>query len=220
MVAGEIRDPQRNIPLSLIWGVATVGVLYILVNAAVQYVMPASAVAARRAQRQMRSRLALGHAGASLVSIGIAVSMLVTSKRHHHERSPRALRHVARRLFLPEHRKSASAFSHAVGCLLVQCGLSIILLLMGGSFRQFFSLAIFAEWLFYMIAGSTVFVFRRRETERAATLSGVRLSRRSGAFRGRLRRPSLLHVHRQSALFGGGLRGHPGRGTQFSTFSK
>ncbi|MGA9356042.1 MAG: amino acid permease, partial [Terriglobales bacterium] len=46
MVAGEIRDPQRNIPLSLIWGVATVGVLYILVNAAVQYAMPAAAVAA------------------------------------------------------------------------------------------------------------------------------------------------------------------------------
>ncbi|MFY9659115.1 MAG: amino acid transporter, partial [Terriglobales bacterium] len=37
------------------------------------------------------------------------------------------------------------------------------LLLLGGSFRQFFSLTIFAEWLFYMIAGSTVFVFRRRD---------------------------------------------------------
>jgi APA family basic amino acid/polyamine antiporter len=47
--------------------------------------------------------------------------------------------------------------------IIVQCGLAIILLLLGGSFRQFFSLAIFAEWLFYMIAGSTVFVFRRRE---------------------------------------------------------
>jgi APA family basic amino acid/polyamine antiporter len=39
----------------------------------------------------------------------------------------------------------------------------MILLLLGGSFRQFFSLAIFAEWLFYMISASTVFVFRRRE---------------------------------------------------------
>jgi hypothetical protein len=47
MVAGEIRNPQRNIPLALIWGVATVGALYILVNAAVQYVLPAAAVAAR-----------------------------------------------------------------------------------------------------------------------------------------------------------------------------
>ena len=39
------------------------------------------------------------------------------------------------------------------------------LLLLGGSFRQFFSLAIFAEWLFYMIAGTTVFVFRRRDPQ-------------------------------------------------------
>ena len=47
--------------------------------------------------------------------------------------------------------------------IIVQCALAIILLLLGGSFRQFFSLAIFAEWLFYMIAGSTVFVFRYRD---------------------------------------------------------
>ena len=51
--------------------------------------------------------------------------------------------------------------------ILVQCGLAIVLLLLGGSFRQFFSLAIFAEWLFYMIAGSTVFVFRHREPNTA-----------------------------------------------------
>jgi APA family basic amino acid/polyamine antiporter len=47
--------------------------------------------------------------------------------------------------------------------IVVQCILAIVLLLLGGSFRQFFSLAIFAEWMFYMIAGSTVFVFRRRD---------------------------------------------------------
>jgi APA family basic amino acid/polyamine antiporter len=47
--------------------------------------------------------------------------------------------------------------------IVVQAGLAILLLLFGGSFRQFFSLAIFAEWLFYMIAASTVFIFRRRD---------------------------------------------------------
>jgi APA family basic amino acid/polyamine antiporter len=35
----------------------------------------------------------------------------------------------------------------------------------GGAFRELFSLAIFAEWLFYMVAASTIFVFRRREPE-------------------------------------------------------
>src|SRR4030081_3637974 len=47
----------------------------------------------------------------------------------------------------------------------VQAILSILLLLLGANFRQLFSLAIFAEWLFYMIAGSTIFIFRHREPE-------------------------------------------------------
>src|SRR5205823_9364678 len=38
MVAGEVKRPERNIPIALIAGVATVGVLYVLVNAGVQYV--------------------------------------------------------------------------------------------------------------------------------------------------------------------------------------
>jgi APA family basic amino acid/polyamine antiporter len=40
---------------------------------------------------------------------------------------------------------------------------AILLVLVGGAFRELFSLAIFAEWLFYMIAASTIFVFRHRE---------------------------------------------------------
>ncbi len=42
-------------------------------------------------------------------------------------------------------------------------GLSIVLLLFAGNFRQLFSLAIFAEWLFYLVSTTTVFVLRKRE---------------------------------------------------------
>jgi APA family basic amino acid/polyamine antiporter len=49
--------------------------------------------------------------------------------------------------------------------IIVQAILAIALLLVGGAFRELFSLAIFAEWLFYMIASSTIFVFRRREPD-------------------------------------------------------
>ena len=51
--------------------------------------------------------------------------------------------------------------------IVFQAVLSIVLLLLGGNFRQLFSLAIFAEWLFYMIAGSTIFVFRWRDPQAA-----------------------------------------------------
>src|SRR5215475_15831988 len=45
MVAGEIRKPERSIPFALVIGVATVGILYMLMNAAIQCAMPASSIA-------------------------------------------------------------------------------------------------------------------------------------------------------------------------------
>lgn len=165
MVAGEIRNPQRNIPLSLIWGVATVGGLYILMNAAVQYAMPASAVAASARPATDAVALVLGHGGAILVSVGIAVSMLVTLNGTimSGARVPYAMSRD--RYFFRSLAEVHPRFHTPAVALIVQCGLSILLLLGGGSFRQFFSLAIFAEWLFYMIAGSTLFVFRHRDPQ-------------------------------------------------------
>ncbi|MBZ5549330.1 MAG: amino acid permease [Acidobacteriia bacterium] len=168
MVAGEIRNPQRNIPLSLIWGVATVGALYILVNAAVQYVLPAATVAVSERPASDAVALVLGRAGASLVSAGMAISMLVTLNGTimSGARVPFA---VARDgYFFQALAEVHPRFRTPSVAIVVQAVLAIVLLLLvneRGSFRQFFSLAIFAEWLFYMIAGSTVFVFRRREPQ-------------------------------------------------------
>src|SRR5882757_11566447 len=43
--AGEIQNPQRSLPFALVGGVTIVGVLYMLTNAAIQYVLPATAIA-------------------------------------------------------------------------------------------------------------------------------------------------------------------------------
>jgi APA family basic amino acid/polyamine antiporter len=58
-------------------------------------------------------------------------------------------------------------FHTPANALLVQAALSILLLLIAASFKQLLDLAIFAEWLFYMIAASTIFVFRKREPDTA-----------------------------------------------------
>src|SRR5450755_626365 len=163
MVAGEIRNPQRNIPLSLIWGVATVGALYILVNAAVQYALPAAAVAASQRPASDVVGLVLGSAGAGLVSAGMALSMLVTLNGTIMSGARVPFATARDGYFFKAIAEVHPRFRTPGVAIVVQCGLAIVLLLFGGSFRQFFSLAIFAEWLFYMIAGSTVFVFRQRD---------------------------------------------------------
>ena len=165
MVAGEVKNPERNIPIALIAGVGTVGVLYVLVNAGVQYVLPANVIAASPRPASDAVALILGHMGASIVSAGMAVSMLVTLNGTimSGARVPFA---VARDGYFFSALAEVHPRFHTPSVAIVfQAAMSIALLLLGGNFRQLFSLAIFAEWLFYMIAGSTVFVFRWRDPD-------------------------------------------------------
>ena len=163
MVSGEIRNPERSIPIALIAGVAIVAVLYIGVNAAVQFVMPASAVAASPVPASSATLIAIGRSGALLVSAGMALSMFVTLNGTIMSggRIPFA---VARDGYFFKALAEVHPRFHTPSlALIVQCVMAIALQLGGGSFRDFLELAIFSEWLFYMIAASTIFVFRKRE---------------------------------------------------------
>ena len=77
-MAGEVKDPQRSLPLALVGGVAIVAALYMLTNAAIQYVLPAAAIAAADRPAADALRIVAGNLGAGLVSIGMAVSICAT----------------------------------------------------------------------------------------------------------------------------------------------
>jgi len=51
-VAGEVKDPQRNLPRALIWGLLLVGVVYIAINAVYVYALPMQEIAAQEAVAQ------------------------------------------------------------------------------------------------------------------------------------------------------------------------
>ena len=101
--------------------------------------------------------------GAVLVSMGMALSMLVTLNGTIMSggRIPFA---VARDgYFFKALAEVHPRFHTPSTAIVVQMILAILLLLAGGAFKDFLELAIFAEWVFYMIAASTIFVFRHRE---------------------------------------------------------
>lgn len=165
MLAGEVRNPGKSIPVALLLGVGIVAVLYMLLNAAVQYVMPASAIAGSQRPASEMMAVVAGRTGALIVSAGMVLSMIVTlnGTTMSGARIPYA---VARDGYF--FRKLADVhpdYASPSAAIVVQAVLSVLLLLFAGTFRQLFSLAIFAEWLFYMIATTTIFVFRRREPD-------------------------------------------------------
>ena len=163
MVSGEIRNPERSIPIALIAGVGIVAVLYIGVNGAVQYSMPASLVAGAAVPAAASTEIAIGVMGGLLVSFAMGLSMLVTLNGTIMSggRIPFA---VARDgYFFKALAEVHPRFHTPSTAIVAQMMLAIVLLLAGGAFKDFLELAIFSEWLFYMIAASTIFVFRKRE---------------------------------------------------------
>ena len=165
MVGGEIRNPQRSIPIALISGVAVVAILYMGINAAVQYVMSANLIANSKVPASIATEIALGRSGAVLVSIGMILSMLVTLNGTVMSggRVPFALARDG--YFFRALAEVHPRFHTPSTALVVQAVMAVVLLLIVGAFSELLNLTIFAEWLFYMIAASTIFVFRKREPD-------------------------------------------------------
>ena len=167
MVSGEIRNPGRAIPIALIVGVGVVAALYMLTNAAVQYVLPAASIAASQRPASDATAIAVGAWGAAIVSAGMVLAIVVSLNGSimSGARVPFAMSRDG--YFFKAMAEVHPRFHTPAVALMVQLALSIALLLFAGNFRQLFSLAIFAEWLFYMVAASTVFVLRGREPDAA-----------------------------------------------------
>jgi APA family basic amino acid/polyamine antiporter len=170
-MAGEIKRPQRSMPIALVGGVAIVGVLYMLTNAAIQYVLPASAIAVADRPAADAMRIVVGSWGAALVSLGMAVSIAATfvGSSLSGARVPFAAARDG--LFFKQLAYVSPRFHTPSASLILQAILSSLLLLAIGKFQALFTLAIFAEWLFYALTASTIFVFRRRETDAARPYS-------------------------------------------------
>lgn len=73
-VAGEVKDPQRNLPRSLILGLLIVGVLYLAINAVYLYALPLTDIAANTAVAQVAAVSMFSAGVARWLSLMIAVS--------------------------------------------------------------------------------------------------------------------------------------------------
>jgi APA family basic amino acid/polyamine antiporter len=90
MVAGEVKRPERSLPIALIAGVGVVGVLYMATNAAIQYILPAARIAdsAPGGGRYVGCLRPLGR----IPGLGChGAEHPRRAQRNHHVRRPRAL---------------------------------------------------------------------------------------------------------------------------------
>ncbi len=167
MVAGEVRRPERSLPIALIGGLLIVGALFMATNAAIQYILTATQIAASERPAVAALSVVAGPRGAGFVAAAMALSIFVTLNGTVMSGARIPFAAARDRLFFPQFAHIHPRFQSPSTSLIVQGLLSTVLLLFLSQFQQHFELAVFAEWLFYMLTATTVFVYRRRHPEYA-----------------------------------------------------
>jgi basic amino acid/polyamine antiporter, APA family len=164
MVASEVRNPQRNLPLSLIGGTLGVIAIYMLANWAYFRVLsPAEVGAHKLVAAEMMQRIA-GSKGASAVSLAAMISIfaalngsILTGAR---------VPYAAARdgLFFRSAARIHPAF-HTPGISILMLSAWSAVLVLSGKYDELFDFVIFGSWILYAMATASVFVLRRKRPD-------------------------------------------------------
>jgi APA family basic amino acid/polyamine antiporter len=166
-LAGETKNPARNVPIAMITGALVVIAIYILVNISYMMMMPVSTIASSEKVAAEAISTVLPFGG-MLVAAIIAVSTLGTIGIFTLS-APRIYYAMAEDgLFFKGIARVHPKFKTPVFAIITQSVWSIILLLFWGTFDDLITYTISVEWMFFGMAAFTIFIFRKRhkDTER------------------------------------------------------
>ena len=170
-MAGEVKNPGRNLPLALIGGMLLVMALYLFVNLSYYHVLTptqiasvpeSSSVAAEVVRRLLGSLVVTVMAAAMMTSSfgALHASILATA------RLPYAL---ARDGLFFKSLAQVSPRTHVPVRSLIVLAFWACVVALSGSFDTLTDYAIFALTLFYLLVAASVFMFRKRHPDAERT---------------------------------------------------
>ncbi|MBV9307746.1 MAG: amino acid permease [Acidobacteriaceae bacterium] len=162
MVSSEIRDPQRNLPRSLIFGTAAVILTYLLINVSYFYVLNAKQVGdSRRVAADVMIHLYGGPAG-SAVTIAVLISILAALNGSilSGSRVPYAM---ARDGLFFRSIATVSARYRTPGNSILSLSLWSCVVVLSGWFDDLYNFVIFGSWILYLLSTLSVFVLRKKQ---------------------------------------------------------
>jgi basic amino acid/polyamine antiporter, APA family len=158
-IAGEIKNPQKNIPKSLFVGLSLCIAVYVLVNLAYIYILPTTAIANSSFIAADTATAAWGKTGGAIIALMVMLSTIGTSNAN--------ILATARVTFAMGNE--SKLFTKAVivhkkyqtpgNAILLNAALSILFVL-SGSFDTLTDMLIFVSWFFYGMSSLGVIVLR------------------------------------------------------------
>ena len=163
-VAGEVKNPERNIPLSLIFCMVIIVSVYIALNIVLVYVLGFDQMIGSELVMADAASKFIGGKGAAIVTIIILISLIganngfiLTSARINYAMA-RDNRFFKQAAFI--HPK----FQSPANALIIQCIWACILTF-SGTFNQLITYIIFASWIFYGMSAGAVIILRKKKPD-------------------------------------------------------
>jgi len=162
--AGEIKDPQRNLPRSLILGMSAITLIYVGMNVVYLYAMPVGDMFATETIGEAAAGRLFGPLGSRLMALSVLISVfgcisatVISGPRVFYAMAKDGLFFRGMAEIHPRRRTPAKA--------IVWQGLWSSALCLSGRYDQLYTFAMFAAVLFYALAGASVIVLRRAHPE-------------------------------------------------------
>jgi basic amino acid/polyamine antiporter, APA family len=160
-VAGEVKRPERNLPLALGLGLAVLIAVYLSANVAYLRVLAVPEIAATPRVAAASAQASIGPAGATLVALTILLSITGATNGSAMTSARVYFAQARDGLFFQAIGKVHPRFETPHVSLAVQ-GVWASVLAMSGSYERLYSYVIFAAWIFYGMAVVGVVVLRRK----------------------------------------------------------
>lgn len=168
-VAGELRDPRRDLPRGLLFGVIGVIVLYVSVSLVCLRALGPAQLAITKTPASAVMRAALGNVGGTIIACGIAVSTLgfltqgiLTAPRVYFAMAEDGAFFRSVAWVHPVTRVPVVAIA-------LQSFWTMVIMLTG-RYEQILNYVVSMDWVFFGLSASCLFVFRRRHLGQADAL--------------------------------------------------
>jgi len=160
-IGGEVRDPERNLPLALLLGTGAVVVLYLCANLVYLHLIPIQQMKHAELVAADAAQLLVGTAGVVAVSAAVAVSTFGTLNGSMMT-APRIFFAMAEDDLFPRAISRVDPETGAPGNAVVLAAVLGVIFVLVRTFTELADQFIIGIWPFYALGVAAVFVLRRR----------------------------------------------------------
>lgn len=164
-LAGEMKDPGRDLPRAIVGGLAFVMAVYIIINVAYLWVLPASELAKYDSPASAVAEVIFGPMGGKIITIGILISVFGAINGYLLT-GPRILFTLGQQKSIPGYNYYGKLNKNGVPAnATFVMGIFSALFALSGQFNLLTDLSMFAIWSFYVLTFIGVILLRKNQPD-------------------------------------------------------